>query len=108
LRIIGGLECEADGFQPLVDIGIGVDGPALRGGTFANEAAEIVHAAIGFKEVAHGGNAVLDVDGAAGGPEARVDADGVDRNVLEFGVRRVGKIEDALFIPGRIGGERNL
>ena len=41
-----GLQREPHSFQPLVNVGIGVDGPALGGGGFSLQAEEIVHAAM--------------------------------------------------------------
>ena len=103
LRLVGGLQREADGLGPLVDVGVGVDGTLLRRAGLAFEAQEVVHAAVREQLVAHGGDAGVEIGLAALRPEAVLDGDRSDRNAFQLGVRRAGKIEDAGVFPIRDG-----
>src|SRR4029077_16204501 len=67
--------------------------------TFADEAAEIVHAAVFEELVTHGRDAALDVGLAALGPETFFDGDGADGDGVELGVGRVIEMENALITP---------
>src|SRR6266481_3400729 len=106
LGTVAGLQNKAGGLHPLVNIGIGVHGPALRCSTLAVEAAEIVHPSVGFQQFAHGRNALVDVDFAALRPKTILDRDGVHWYVSQFGVRRLGEIENAL-VPPRWSSRQN-
>src|SRR5207249_7279346 len=99
LGALAGLQSKADSFGPLVNVGIGIHRAALRRGALPDEAAEIIHAAVGFQQFFHRRNTFVDVDLAALRPETVFDRDGVNRYVPQFGVRRFCEIEDALVAP---------
>jgi len=92
LGTLAGLQNKADGLHPLVNIGIGVHRPALRRSALADEAAEIVHPAVGFQQLAHGRNALVDVDFAAPRPKTIFDRYGMHRYVPQFGIRRLCEV----------------
>ena len=87
LGTLAGLQSEAGGFRPLVNVGIGIHRAALPSSALPDEAAEIVHAAVGFEQFFHRRDALADVDFAALRPETIFDGDGVYRHVPQFGVR---------------------
>ena len=101
LWTVARLQHEARGLNPLVNIGVGIYGPALGGRTFPRQAAKIVHAAVRLQQIVHAGNALVDVSLAPLRPEAALDGDRVHRNISQLGVRRFGKILDPLVLPSR-------
>src|SRR5256885_46424 len=105
---LAGLQSETGGFGPLVNVGIGVHRPALRGGALSDEAAEIIHAAIGFQQFFHRRDALVDVDFAALCPETIFDRDGVHWHVSQFGVWRLREVENALVAPRRSRRQSDL
>ena len=99
LRMVGGLQSEADSLGPFVDIGVRVDGADLGRGRFAFEAEEVVHAAVVDQLVVHRGNAGFEVGDAALRPEALLNFDSANGNCFELGVGRPGDIDDTGVFP---------
>jgi hypothetical protein len=87
LGIVLSLQDEADGFHPLVQVGVGVEGTAPRHLLSAGQPAEVVHDAVGLEQLQQRRDAALDVGTAACRPEAVAHAHGTDRHVPQPCVR---------------------
>ena len=107
-RTVARLQGEAHRLGPLVNIGIGIYGADLLGVALPGEAAEIVHAAVGFEQIVHGGDALRHVNLAARGPEAALNGDGADGHRSQLRVGRFCEVDDALVLPRRCVRERHF
>ena len=104
LRSIRRLQREPRRFNPFINVRIGVNRTALWRCAFARKPAEIVHATVDFKKLAHRRNAGLDVRLPARRPETRFDGHRVDWYVAQLCVRRLRQVKDGLVAPRRLGG----
>src|SRR6266446_2443151 len=84
---ITGLQSEASGLGPFVNVGIGINRAALSTFAFIKEAAKIGHAAVGLEQIVHSGNAVGEVGFAPLTPKTASDGYGVHGNVAQLCVR---------------------
>ena len=80
------LKRESDTLSPFVNVGVGIDRSALCRRTLAHQAAEIVHAAVRFQEIVHGGNALGDIDLAPLSPKSALHGYSPHGNISQLGM----------------------
>jgi len=93
-------ERPSGGFNPFVEVGIGIQRPAAGKIGAAFETAEVIDDAVLFEKQEQRRETALSDDTAARGPETIADVDGLDRDRMLAGVGRFIEENDALLIPG--------
>jgi len=100
-RVRPHLQAPCGGFDPFVQVGVGVEGPAAgRLAVGPRQPAEVVHNAVLFQKLEQGGNRLLDGDVLARFPEAGLETHGAHGDGVKPRLRTSGQVKQALLPPG--------